>query len=186
MPSTQDQGRIRAQKPKLQFRKIQLPHRSFVGIGLLVSRPDAIPAACHSATPGKRQLWRMPISHQKCVHVPTVPRGLLRVENGPDRLSLGIMLISGLGEHSILQQRKYPQCQRPYQRPIVIRSHVRSPCKSLYTGRIGEGLPCKQAFSLRPPCKPNDYSELHLIVLVHWYFRTIGVYFPWRDTSFRG
>src|SRR5258708_35438668 len=58
--------------------------------------------------------------------------------------------------------------------------------KPLYTGRIGEGLPCKQAFSLRPPCKPNDSSELHLIVPVHWYFGTIGLYFPWRDTSFRG
>src|SRR5260370_22020890 len=96
------------------------------------------------------------------------------------------MLIRGLGKHSILQQRKYRQCQRPYQRPTVIRSHVRSPCKSLYTGRIGEGLPCKQAFSLRPPCKPNDYSSLHPKVPVHWYFRTIGVYFPGSHNSFRG
>src|SRR5713226_3595916 len=82
VPSSEDERRVRPQKPKLQFRKIQLPHRSFVGIVLLVSPQDAIPTACYSATPGKCQLRRMPISHQKGVHIAAVPRGLLGAENG--------------------------------------------------------------------------------------------------------
>src|SRR5712692_338905 len=125
VPSSEDERRVRPQKPKLQFRKIQLPHRSFVWIVPLVSCLDAIPTACYSATPGKRQLRRMPITHQKGVHVAAVPRGLLDAENGTDRIPVRPTLIHGLGKHSILDEEKHPHCQcNRHQNPAVIRSHV--------------------------------------------------------------
>src|SRR6266849_2011664 len=68
MPASQDERCLRPQKPELQFRKIQLSHRAPVGIVLLVSCQHAIPAARYAAAPGKRQLRRTPISHQKRVY----------------------------------------------------------------------------------------------------------------------
>src|SRR5260370_6992534 len=43
VPSPKNERCVRPQEPKLQLRKIQLPHRSLVGIVLLVSRQHPIP-----------------------------------------------------------------------------------------------------------------------------------------------
>src|SRR2546426_7595325 len=104
--------RGRPQKPKLQFRKIQLSHRPPVGIVLLVSRQHAIPAPRHPAAPGKRQFRRMPISHQKRVYIAAVPRNLLRAQNGADSLPVGFALIGGAwGRRALAQKEDTPlQC----------------------------------------------------------------------------
>src|SRR2546422_9145146 len=102
VPPPQNERGVRSQKPKLQFRKIQLSHRPPVGIVLLVSRQHAIPAPRHPAAPGKRQFRRMPISHQKRVYIAAVPHNLLRAQNSADSLPVGFALIGGCGETTTL------------------------------------------------------------------------------------
>src|ERR1700686_500958 len=103
MPPPQDERRVRPQKPKFQFRKIQLSHRGLVGIVPLVSPPHPIPSARHPAAPGKRQLRRMPVTYEKRVHIAAFPRGLLRAQNRRDRFPVGLSLIGRFREHRSLR-----------------------------------------------------------------------------------
>src|SRR5260370_11158645 len=89
VPPPEDERGVRSQKPKLQFRKIQLSHRVLVRVIRFVSRSHAIPAACDSAAPGKGQFRRTPVAHQKRVHIAAIPRGLLRAEDGANGFLIG-------------------------------------------------------------------------------------------------
>src|SRR6267142_4963400 len=102
VPPPQNERRVRPQKPKLQLREIQLSHRAPVRIVLLVSRLHAIPATRHPAAPGKRQFRRMPVSHEKRVHIAMVPRGLLRSQDSADGLPVSFALIGGPRERRSL------------------------------------------------------------------------------------
>src|SRR5256885_4093385 len=106
VPPPQNERGVRPQKPKLQFRKIQLSHCPPVGIVLLVSRQHAIPAPRHPAAPGKRQFQRMPISHQKRVYIAEVPRNLLRAQDGADSLPVSFALIGGLWGRRFLAKKE--------------------------------------------------------------------------------
>src|SRR5713101_4705436 len=96
VPPPQDESRVRPQKPKLQFLKIQLPHRGSVRIILLVSRQHPVPAARHAAAPGKRQLRRMPVAFQEGVDVGAIPGGLLSSEDSANGFQIGGALARGL------------------------------------------------------------------------------------------
>src|SRR5260370_41960328 len=111
VPPPEDERGVRSQKPKLQFRKIQLSHRVLVWIIRFVSRSHAVPAARHSAAPENRQFRRTPIPHQKRVHIAAVPRGLLRAENCADRFAVSLALISGFGEHLALRKEENAHCR---------------------------------------------------------------------------
>ena len=104
MISPKNQRGIRPQKPKLEFRKIQLPHRGLIGIAFLVARQHAIPTACHAAAPGKRQFRRSPISLKKCIHIASIPSGLLLAKNPADRFTISLSLLGRLGNRPHLHK----------------------------------------------------------------------------------
>src|SRR5712692_5880065 len=132
MPASQDERCLRPQKPELQFRKIQLSHRAPVGIVLLVSCQHAIPAARYVAAPGKRQLRRTPISHQKRVHIAAVPRGLLCAQNCANGFPVGLALLGRFGQQLSLHEEENTHCRsQSHQCPARKLSHARSPLQTL-------------------------------------------------------
>src|SRR6266851_946879 len=90
MPAPQHERGVRSQKTKLQIRKIKLSHCGAVRIVFLVPRQDAVPAARNAAAPREGQFWRMPIAHQKRIHVAAIPCRLLRVERRADGLPVAV------------------------------------------------------------------------------------------------
>src|SRR6266702_3970331 len=76
-PSPQDERRVWPKKPKLQLRKIQLPHRHAIRIAFLIPRQHSIPAAGDTAASRKSQFRGMPVAFQEGANIGAVPSGLL-------------------------------------------------------------------------------------------------------------
>src|SRR6266852_864530 len=109
--------------------KLELPHCRAVRVIPFVSCHHPIPSACNPAAPGKRQLRRMPIAHQKRVDVPAIPCGLLRAQYRPYRCSVGLVPAAW---HSRLCPREYPSeheqsRRRGYQQPASPLFHCQPP-----------------------------------------------------------
>src|SRR6266481_9982838 len=80
MPMAQHQRGVRAQKTKFESGEIQMAHGRAIRIIFLVARQNRVPAARDSASSGKGQFRRMPVSFEKRVDVAPVPRALLLLQ----------------------------------------------------------------------------------------------------------
>ena len=136
MPAPQHQRVIRAQKTKFQIGKIELAHRRAIRIILFIARQHTIPSARDTATPRKRQLRRMPVAHQKCVRIASIPSVLLRSKNGNNGASIRLAFLRFISAKS--SPPRPPRCkQAPFRSPASQRNSVQR-----YDIRITFGIVC--------------------------------------------